>query len=52
MIFLILKHVNLAKQFEKLAREDGRFEIVAEVVMGLVCFKLKVSKDSIHVLFR
>ncbi|XP_052065800.1 aromatic-L-amino-acid decarboxylase-like [Mytilus californianus] len=41
----IRKHVNLAKQFEKLAREDGRFEIVAEVVMGLVCFRLKGQNE-------
>ena len=39
----IIKHVGLAKYFEKLVRADDRFEVIGEVLMGLVCFKLKVS---------
>ncbi|XP_011314303.1 aromatic-L-amino-acid decarboxylase [Fopius arisanus] len=38
-------HVALAKEFEQLVLTDSRFEIVAEVVLGLVCFRLKASND-------
>jgi aromatic-L-amino-acid decarboxylase len=38
----IRKHVALAHEFEELVRQDNRFEIVTEVVLGLVCFRLKV----------
>jgi aromatic-L-amino-acid decarboxylase len=38
----IQKHVNLAKDFEKLVLSDSRFEIIGEVILGLVCFRLKV----------
>jgi len=38
----IRKHVALAHEFEELVRQDNRFEIVSEVVLGLVCFRLKV----------
>ena len=34
----------MAHEFKKLVLEDGRFEVVAEVIMGLVCFRLKVTK--------
>ncbi|KAA0702960.1 Aromatic-L-amino-acid decarboxylase [Triplophysa tibetana] len=37
----IRKHVVLAKEFECLVRTDQRFEICADVVLGLVCFRLK-----------
>ncbi|XP_058502762.1 aromatic-L-amino-acid decarboxylase [Solea solea] len=37
----IRNHVDLAKEFESLVRADKRFEICAEVIMGLVCFRLK-----------
>ncbi|CAB1334223.1 unnamed protein product, partial [Coregonus sp. 'balchen'] len=37
----IRKHVELAKEFESLVRADQRFEISADVVLGLVCFRLK-----------
>jgi glutamate/tyrosine decarboxylase-like PLP-dependent enzyme len=36
------KQINLAKYFEKLVNSDERFEIIYEVMMGLVCFRLKV----------
>nr|XP_061789329.1 aromatic-L-amino-acid decarboxylase-like isoform X3 [Nerophis lumbriciformis] len=41
----IRKHVSLAKEFECLVRADKRFEICAEVIMGLVCFRLKGSNE-------
>ncbi|CAL8260895.1 unnamed protein product [Boreogadus saida] len=41
----IRKHVELAKTFENLVRGDNNFEICAEVVMGLVCFRLKGSDE-------
>ncbi|XP_016362411.1 aromatic-L-amino-acid decarboxylase-like [Sinocyclocheilus anshuiensis] len=41
----IRKHVGLAKDFESLVRADQRFEISADVVLGLVCFKLKGSNE-------
>lgn len=37
----IRRHCNFAKQFEGLCRKDARFEIVGEVAMGLVCFRLQ-----------
>ncbi|XP_032161481.1 aromatic-L-amino-acid decarboxylase isoform X1 [Mustela erminea] len=39
----IRKHVRLAREFECLVRQDPRFEICAEVTLGLVCFRLKGS---------
>lgn len=42
----IRKDVGLAKQFEKLVRADSRFEIMAEVVGGLVTFRLKTDNAS------
>lgn len=41
----ILKGCELAKLFESLVREDSRFELVAEVHLGLVCFKLKGANE-------
>ncbi|XP_028281597.1 aromatic-L-amino-acid decarboxylase isoform X2 [Parambassis ranga] len=41
----IRKQVALAKEFESLVRADKRFEICADVVMGLVCFRLKGSNE-------
>ncbi|XP_012942336.1 aromatic-L-amino-acid decarboxylase [Aplysia californica] len=37
----IRKDVLLAKQFGQLVADDSRFEIVGEVTLGLVCFRLK-----------
>ncbi|XP_064410411.1 aromatic-L-amino-acid decarboxylase isoform X5 [Latimeria chalumnae] len=39
----IRKHVRLAHEFENLVLQDTRFEICAEVILGLVCFRLKGS---------
>jgi aromatic-L-amino-acid decarboxylase len=36
-----LKHVDLAKRFEQLVQSNDKYEIVGEVTMGLVCFRLK-----------
>lgn len=41
----IRKHVEQAREFEAMILSDPRFEIVAEVVLGLVCFRLKGSND-------
>lgn len=41
----IRKHVHLAHYFESLVKEDDRFEITAEVIVGLVCFRLKGSNE-------
>ncbi|KAK3551538.1 hypothetical protein QTP70_017337 [Hemibagrus guttatus] len=48
----IRKQVALAKEFESLVLEDERFEICAEVVLGLVCFRLKGSNDLNEVLLK
>jgi len=47
MFFFSLQQVALAKELESLVRADKRFEICAEVVMGLVCFRLKVQSSNI-----
>uniref|UniRef100_A0A2I3TP36 Aromatic-L-amino-acid decarboxylase n=2 Tax=Pan TaxID=9596 RepID=A0A2I3TP36_PANTR len=39
----IRKHVLLSHEFESLVRQDPRFEICVEVILGLVCFRLKGS---------
>ncbi|XP_037909369.1 aromatic-L-amino-acid decarboxylase isoform X2 [Hermetia illucens] len=41
----IRRHCGFAKQFEGLVLKDPRFEIVAKVQMGLVCFRLKESNE-------
>ncbi|KAL1124713.1 hypothetical protein AAG570_001336 [Ranatra chinensis] len=41
----IRKQIELAHEFEALVLSDDRFEIVAEVLMGLVCFRLKGPND-------
>lgn len=48
----IRKHVALAHEFEELVRQDNRFEIVTEVVLGLVCFRLKGSNERNETLLR
>lgn len=41
----IRKHVQLSHEFESLVQQDPRFEICAEVTLGLVCFRLKGSNQ-------
>ena len=41
----IRRHIGFAAQFEQLCRADERFEIVTEVQMGLVCFRLKGTNE-------
>ncbi|KIH46644.1 pyridoxal-dependent decarboxylase domain protein, partial [Ancylostoma duodenale] len=37
----IREHVRLAKKMEALLRADQTFEIVGDVIMGLVCFRMR-----------
>ncbi|XP_046620420.1 tyrosine decarboxylase-like [Neodiprion virginianus] len=39
----IRNHIKLAKRFEALMRKDTRFDVVNDVRVGLVCFRLKGS---------
>ncbi|XP_048468580.1 aromatic-L-amino-acid decarboxylase [Rhincodon typus] len=41
----IRKQVGLAHEFESLVRQEEQFEIVNDVILGLVCFRLKGSND-------
>lgn len=41
----IREHVRLAKLFETMIQTDEQFEIVGEVIMGLVCFRMKVCHN-------
>ena len=42
----IRNHINLAKFFESLVREDIRFEVVNDVKLGLVCFRMLASDNA------
>ncbi|KAL4687146.1 hypothetical protein H8959_019274 [Pygathrix nigripes] len=48
----IRKHVQLSHEFESLVLQDPRFEICAEVTLGLVCFRLKGSNQVNEVLLQ
>ncbi|KAL1496927.1 hypothetical protein ABEB36_007978 [Hypothenemus hampei] len=48
----IRTHIGLAHYFEKLVKTDDRFEITEEVLMGLVCFRLKGSNQTNEELLR
>lgn len=37
----IRSQIQLAHDFEQLVTQDDRFEVVTEVIMGLVCFRIK-----------
>lgn len=41
----IRNHVSQAHEFESLLLSDPRFEIIGEVTLGLVCFRLKGSNE-------
>ena len=41
----IRNHINLARRFEAGIRRDKRFEVLNDVRLGLVCFRLKESDD-------
>lgn len=40
------KQIELAKRFESHVAQDDRFEVVGEVTMGLVCFRLKGNNEQ------
>lgn len=42
----IRRHVELARHFEDLVREDDRFEVVTPRVLNLVCFRMKHADDG------
>lgn len=44
------QHVQLAHEFESFVQQDPRFEICAEVTLGLVCFRLKVCFSLFYLL--
>ncbi|CAG7822181.1 unnamed protein product [Allacma fusca] len=48
----IREHCRLAKVFEKLVRQDPRFEVVNKVMMGLVCFRLRGSNEINEMLLK
>ncbi|CAJ0606705.1 unnamed protein product [Cylicocyclus nassatus] len=41
----IREHVRLAKKMEALLRADQTFEIIGDVIMGLVCFRMRGSDE-------
>lgn len=43
----IRNHIKLAKHFESLVRKDYRFEVVNDVRLGLVCFRL-IAPDTVN----
>lgn len=40
-----------AHEFADFVRNDRRFEIVGEVIMGMVCFRLKVTENYNVIVF-
>ena len=43
--FLFFQHVMLAHEFEDLVKQNEHFEVTHEVILGLVCFRLKVGSS-------
>ncbi|XP_023024196.1 tyrosine decarboxylase 1 [Leptinotarsa decemlineata] len=43
----IRNHIRLAKHFESLVRKDHRFEVVNDVRLALVCFRL-IAPDTVN----
>lgn len=41
----IRNHIRLAKRFETKIKRDKRFEVVNEVTVGLVCFRMKENDE-------
>lgn len=41
----VREHCRLAKKFESLIKMDVRFEVLNQVILGLVCFRLKGSNN-------
>lgn len=48
----IRRQIGYAKEFETFCLNDSRFEVVEEVLMGLVCFRLKGSNELNEILLR
>ncbi|KAM3179337.1 hypothetical protein ACTXT7_000815 [Hymenolepis weldensis] len=38
-------HIRMAKYLESLIKSDARFDIIGEVTMGLVCFRIKNNNE-------
>ncbi|XP_022104236.1 aromatic-L-amino-acid decarboxylase-like [Acanthaster planci] len=48
----IRSHVVMAKRFETLVQQDDRFEVLGDVIFGLVCFRLKGQNNLTETLLR
>ncbi|KAJ8679591.1 hypothetical protein QAD02_015378 [Eretmocerus hayati] len=44
----IRRHIRLAQRFEAKLKKDKRFEMLNEVRVGLVCFRLRDSDDELN----
>jgi len=38
----------VGKQFEQLVRQDTRFDVINDVILGLVCFRIKVRRAVVE----
>ena len=48
----IRNHCELAKYFETLVLGNDKYEVIGEVTMGLVCFRLKGSNEANEALLK
>uniref|UniRef100_A0A0A9WT64 Aromatic-L-amino-acid decarboxylase n=1 Tax=Lygus hesperus TaxID=30085 RepID=A0A0A9WT64_LYGHE len=48
----IRKQIGLAHEFEQMVLADPRFELAADVIMALVCFRLKTSNEDNELLLK